>query len=397
VEPLPLANNRLTNEAYRPLVKRCALIGLALVFAVPASATTTRILPSQDAWPVWSPGGGRIAFTRISGNAMGLEVLTLGRHSTIVEVARNAGQLSPSWSSNGRTLAYAAGGSIYTVDGTGHRKRRLSFPGAAYAPTFRPGGSQIAYLTTHGARNTDLWVDGALWARDVIGNPAWNDDGTLLAAQRDDGLYVLDAPDSERKLVSVANPGEPVWHDNDVVYAAQGRIWKVSAKAASPQPVAISPKFPDIGTPTFNLDGDLFYPRRGGLEVTTPGSHESGLYIAGAGLGAAFSSTSDKDYESLAYAGPHKGCPGHIGLRLRQGPMLDVDIGISGSCVVRGTPTADEIEGSPREGDVILAGAGNDRIHANDGHTDRVDCGPGRDTVWADRVDRLAGCEIVHH
>ena len=54
------------------------------------------------------------------------------------------------------------------------------------------------------------------------------------------------------------------------------------------------------------------------------------------------------------------------------------------------------IEGTPREGDVISAGAGNDAVHANDGHTDRVDCGPGRDVVWADRTDRLTRCEVVH-
>ena len=68
----------------------------------------------------------------------------------------------------------------------------------------------------------------------------------------------------------------------------------------------------------------------------------------------------------------------------------------AGTCEVRGTPRADVIEGSPREGDIILGLAGNDQIHANDGHTDTVSCGPGRDTVWADRTDRLSGCEIVH-
>ena len=63
---------------------------------------------------------------------------------------------------------------------------------------------------------------------------------------------------------------------------------------------------------------------------------------------------------------------------------------------MRGTPRADVIEGTPLWGDVILAGAGSDQVHANDGHTDRVECGPGRDVVWADRTDRLRGCELVH-
>jgi hypothetical protein len=64
--------------------------------------------------------------------------------------------------------------------------------------------------------------------------------------------------------------------------------------------------------------------------------------------------------------------------------------------VIAGTAHADVIEGTSSWGDIILAGAGNDSVHANDGHTDRVDCGPGRDTVWADRSDRLTGCEIVY-
>jgi hypothetical protein len=53
------------------------------------------------------------------------------------------------------------------------------------------------------------------------------------------------------------------------------------------------------------------------------------------------------------------------------------------------------IEGTPRAADIIVAGAGNDVIHANDGHSDRIDCGVGRDVVWADRSDRLTHCELV--
>ncbi|MBA3843520.1 MAG: hypothetical protein H0X39_13085 [Actinobacteria bacterium] len=69
---------------------------------------------------------------------------------------------------------------------------------------------------------------------------------------------------------------------------------------------------------------------------------------------------------------------------------------VTGSCTISGTARADVIEGTGREGDVILAGAGNDQVHANDGHRDRIDCGPGRDTVWANRSDHVTGCETVH-
>ncbi|MFL5955569.1 MAG: TolB family protein [Gaiellaceae bacterium] len=377
-------------------MKRLVVLAF-LVTALPASATTVRIFPSQDAWPVWSPGQGRIAFTRIEPNSMALEILTLGKQSTVVEVARSGGQLAPSWSSDGLSLAYAAGGRIYTVDGTGHGKHALPFQSPAYAPAYRPDTTQIAYLTSRGARNTDLWVDGTRWARDVVGRPAWNDTGTLLAVQRDTGVYVLDAAGSERKLASVDNPGPPVWHGADVFYPAGGRIWKVSAQGiVPPRPVAVTPRYADIASPTFDPDnGYLFYTHGGEVDVLTA-PHESGLWFSGVGLGIAFAPPNSSRDTVFAFAGPHASCPAHMGLHLRRGPQLDDDVGVTGTCSVLGTPKADVIEGSPREGDVILAGAGNDRVHANDGHRDRVDCGPGRDTVWADRTDKLTGCEIVH-
>jgi hypothetical protein len=51
---------------------------------------------------------------------------------------------------------------------------------------------------------------------------------------------------------------------------------------------------------------------------------------------------------------------------------------------------------SPGAGhDAISGGAGNDTINAVDGVRETVDCGKGRDTVRADRRDRLKGCEKV--
>jgi hypothetical protein len=38
----------------------------------------------------------------------------------------------------------------------------------------------------------------------------------------------------------------------------------------------------------------------------------------------------------------------------------------------------------------VLGGAGNDTLLARDRAVDTIDCGPGRDTVTADREDRVA-------
>lgn len=45
--------------------------------------------------------------------------------------------------------------------------------------------------------------------------------------------------------------------------------------------------------------------------------------------------------------------------------------------------------------DRIFGGAGNDTIAAFDRTRDVIDCGPGRDTVVADRIDVVRGCERV--
>jgi len=54
------------------------------------------------------------------------------------------------------------------------------------------------------------------------------------------------------------------------------------------------------------------------------------------------------------------------------------------------------IAGTGGGGDVIRAGAGNDRVYARNGRRDFVDCGPGRDTAWVDKSDVVRNCEIVH-
>jgi Ca2+-binding RTX toxin-like protein len=45
--------------------------------------------------------------------------------------------------------------------------------------------------------------------------------------------------------------------------------------------------------------------------------------------------------------------------------------------------------------DSVSGGGGNDTINARDGLRETIDCGAGRDTVRADRSDRLKGCERV--
>lgn len=80
--------------------------------------------------------------------------------------------------------------------------------------------------------------------------------------------------------------------------------------------------------------------------------------------------------------------------RLLGGPGRDRLRGGVGGDTLYGNEDADTIEPG-RGSDLVFAGPGDDTIAARDGVRDRIDCGPGVDTVRADRRDRLRGCERI--
>jgi len=371
-------------------VKRLLVLGLFLLSAVPASAARLPILAPQDWWPVYSPDGNDLAFTRVTGRTMTLDVVDLRSHRT-TRIAANQGQLAPAWSSDGK-LAFSLGGRIYTENADGTARTPVTSEGHAYAPAWRPDAADIAYLTTVGARNTDLWVNGTLWARDVYGNPAWSPDGTRLAFQRDDGLYVTTAPAAEKRVASVLSPFAPAWSPDgtEIAYHAGKRIWVVPADGSA-APRAVSPSFSVLSTPSWSRQGDaIAYMGSVSVWITYLDTAKTVRLIGGAAGGAAFSPVSD----TVAFSGSRPACRGHVSIRIYYDNEFNGPV--TGSCAIAGTSGRDVIDGTGAGGDVIRAGAGNDSIHARNGRHDVVDCGPGRDTVWADRSDTLHGCEIVH-
>jgi Ca2+-binding RTX toxin-like protein len=80
----------------------------------------------------------------------------------------------------------------------------------------------------------------------------------------------------------------------------------------------------------------------------------------------------------------------------------DVLVGLGGGDTLHGGDGADRVDGGDGADalvgeaglDLLLGGPGADRTDARDGRRDGVECGDGRDFVWADRVDRVqADCE----
>jgi WD40-like Beta Propeller Repeat len=373
-------------------MRKLLVLSLLLVCALPASAARLPILASHDWWPVFSPSSKWIAFTNVNGQGrvFTLEVANVATHR-VTKLAQAGSQLLPSWSPDSTRLAYQSAGRVWTIAVDGTSRRQVHAGGA---PAWSSQGA-IAYVQSGTLRVQSRTPRAApqTLATDVIGGPSWSPDGSAVAFARSDGIHVVSLGGAERSVAaSVLEPRSVAWSPDgrSIAYADAASVY-VAAADGSGTPQRVAGPFSDLGPLSWAPPSDaLAYTVRGGVELTIldGGPHSSRL-VAGAAVGTSFAPASAHG-DVLAYSGPDPRCVGHDAIRL-VGEAV-----VAGSCAIDGTPLADVIQGTSREGDVILAGAGNDAVHAGDGHTDRIDCGAGRDTVWADKTDRLTGCEIVH-
>ena len=111
------------------------------------------------------------------------------------------------------------------------------------------------------------------------------------------------------------------------------------------------------------------------------------------GLGAN-DSLSGGDGKDVLYGGPGED-------RIDGGKGEDVIYGGDGNDVLKeevpGNRTAPSLDGGPGE-DMIYGGDGNDGLAAKDGQRDKLYCGAGRDTYYADKIDYVdSSCEVPVH
>jgi hypothetical protein len=364
-------------------VKKLGVIAILLVLAVPAAAARLPILAPHDWWPVSSPNGKLLAFTEVNGQGrlFTLQVASLTAPKQAPRrLAQSSYQLLPSWSPDSTKVAYQSGGRIWTVGAAGTGRHEVA---AGLYPSWSPDGKTIAYVQAGVVR-----AGSARLGANVIGVPAWSPDGGTLAFPESDGVYVAGVADGTVRRIATpaAEVRNVIWSPDGktVAYAAAGSVYAVPADGAA-APQRLAGPFRNLGPLAWSGASDeLAYTTGSALAATgfDGGAHTRTLAKT-SGVGASFAGA------ALYFSGPSPSCTGHDAIRRYQGGV------VAGSCSIAGTPAADVILGTANGGDVIAAGAGNDAVHARNGRRDTVDCGAGRDTVWADKTDKLAHCEVI--
>ncbi len=173
---------------------------------------------ANDAWPVWSPDGTKIAFAGStvstpcppSESEYGCrrDLYVMNNDGTGLRlIAKNAA--APSWSPHGQRIAFDTSGrgagmtsiGIVNADGTGERIVASTSRGSDFAPAWSPDGSTIVYASIRNenwgifavpaAGGAEQILRPARPATDYVDDPTWSPDGRLIAFVAGDGISIM--------------------------------------------------------------------------------------------------------------------------------------------------------------------------------------------------------------
>jgi Tol biopolymer transport system component len=179
--------------------------------------------------PSWSPDGRRIAYT--SDARGGYDVYVVDRNGTnrtrLTDSRNGSGGSSPEWSPDGEQILFSRDGDIWVMDSDGTSDARLTH-GGAFGFSYSPDGSRVVFVALNADdRRYHLYVmnsDGSGMARITEDeadhqDPVWSPTGEHVAytrfvsAERDSDVFVVAADGSGARAITDAPDRElaPSW------------------------------------------------------------------------------------------------------------------------------------------------------------------------------------------
>jgi len=203
-------------------------------------------LTEADATNAVAPAGFEVAFIRSGG--LYLAHADGSAEQRVADVGRSGSRAAPAWSPDGTKVAYIDRGNLFIVGEDGAAKRILRAgdlsPSKTYwrgltprldGPSFRPDGSQIAFLhyTRDGFANA--YVAGADGSRPTMvaeladGPPEWHPSLPLLAVPSQGSVMIYDTRTLPRPpaLAVLPTADEPTWSPDGrwLAVTAGGDLW----------------------------------------------------------------------------------------------------------------------------------------------------------------------------
>ena len=225
------------------------------IWEAPASGGVAHLVvtgPATEGRPLYSPDGGKLAFTSTRGGSANIYVLDLPSGELTRLTYGEGGEELDGWSADGRWIYFAAGDTdvgklpdIYRVSSEGGTPLPVSAERylSEYQASPSPDGSSIAFMT-RGISFSQWWRNGSshidqseMWVKPTVG----------------EGGYQRILSDPSRHAWPMWEPsGGAIWYMSDAGGAEN--LWRLETSGGAPQKI------------TAFTDGRLLYPSmaRGG-------------------------------------------------------------------------------------------------------------------------------------
>ena len=218
--PLPLAAGDYGDPSLSPdgrqiaLVRRDASGAHIYVYDIERGTLQKRTFESENWFPIWTPDGRYLTFTRGSeyvGPLMQVPADGSGQAVPLVTDEQRAGEkVAISWSPDGRLLAFQNDQDVIVRDADGVLHPALATPAFEREGRFGPGGRWLAYRSNATGRD-EVYVksypaDGGKWQISTDGGaqPMWGSNGRELFYKNGNRMMVV-AVDTGQEF----KPGAP--------------------------------------------------------------------------------------------------------------------------------------------------------------------------------------------